>query len=149
MFHLTAAEGAQLTKRKRITQDTWGARLDPGSIWISIPELPPSLNVWSRKHWSARSREIARLTTDLTRLRMAYRIPCIARPRVQLVYYFADKRRRDPDNYTPKHLLDGLRHAGIIADDNVEVLQLPQPEFKVDRDQPRTEIFITEWRSET
>jgi Holliday junction resolvase RusA-like endonuclease len=91
---------------------------------------------------------VEEMTENLTGLRRAFRIPRVERPRVQLVYYFATRRHRDPDNYTGKFILDGLRHAGIIADDNSEVLQLPQPEFHVDRERPRTEILITEWRAE-
>ncbi len=148
MIRLTAAEFAGLTRRRRprLTPATWDARVDPSRIWISIPELPPSLNEWSRQHWTVRDREVARLSGDLTRLRQAFRIPMVEMPRVQLIYYFATRRHRDPDNYAGKFILDGLRHAGIIADDRDGVLQLPQPEFHVDRERPRTEILITEWR---
>jgi Holliday junction resolvase RusA-like endonuclease len=152
MLRLTVAEAAKLTKRQRkpvkrirLTTATWEATVEPGRIWIQIPELPPSLNVWSRQHWTTRSKEVARLSADLTMLRLAHKIPTVAKPRVQVVYYFPTKRRRDADNYAPKYLLDGLRYSGIIADDNSEVLQLPQPEFHVDRERPRTEIYITEW----
>jgi Holliday junction resolvase RusA-like endonuclease len=152
-IRLTAAQAARLTKRQgvkltklRPTAATWDATVSPGRIWISIPELPPTLNEWSRQHWSVRSSEVARLSSDLTMLRLKYKIPITARPRVQVVYYFSMKRRRDPDGYTPKFLLDGLRYAGIISDDNADVLQLPQPEFRIDHEKPRTEIYITEWR---
>lgn len=151
MLRLTAAQAARLTKRHRplSVQATWDARAEPGRIWISIPELPPSLNEWSRRHWTVRAEAVETLTDELAKLRMAFRIPKVELPRVQLVYYFATRRHRDPDNYAGKFLLDGLRHAGIIADDNAEVLQLPQPEFKVDWERPRTEILITKWRVES
>ncbi|MDR3599389.1 MAG: hypothetical protein P4L49_02720 [Desulfosporosinus sp.] len=126
----------------------WDALVNPEpplSIWICIPELPPSLNVWSRKHWRVRHALVEEMTNNLRLLAMAYKIPRIEKAEVRLVYFFRDNRRRDPDNYAPKFLLDGLRKSGIIAEDNFKVLRLPQPEFKVDGKNPRTEVWITEW----
>jgi Holliday junction resolvase RusA-like endonuclease len=139
-------QGVKLTKLHP-TAATWDARVDPGHTWICIPELPPSLNEWSRQHWSERDRRVEEMTENLTGLRRAFRIPRVERPRVQLVYYFATRRHRDPDNYAGKFLLDGLRHSGIIADDCDGVLQATIPEFKVDRERARTEIIITEWEA--
>ncbi|MBW2672148.1 MAG: RusA family crossover junction endodeoxyribonuclease [Deltaproteobacteria bacterium] len=86
------------------------------------------------------------MTNNLRLLALAANIPKIERAEVRLVYYFKDQRRRDPDNYAGKFILDGLRKAGIISDDNAGVLRLPQPEFRVDRQAPRTEVWITEWK---
>ena len=33
-------------------------------------------------------------------------------------YHFRDHGRRDPDNYTPKFLLDALVHGGVLTDDD-------------------------------
>jgi crossover junction endodeoxyribonuclease RusA len=129
---------------------TWQATVthNPLRIWLCIPALPPSLNVWSRKHWRIRHAQVKALTTNLLGLRLENGLPKVERPRVQLVYYFRDNRKRDPDNYAGKFILDGLRHAGIIADDNAGVLRLPQPEFQVDKQRPRTEVFVSEWSEE-
>lgn len=127
----------------------WDARVEstsPPSIWICIPTLPPSLNEWSRKHWRVRHRAVEEMTNNLRLLALAVNMPKIERAEVRLVYYFRDRRRRDPDNYAGKFILDGLRKAGIISDDNAGVLRLPQPEFMVDRQAPRTEVWITEWK---
>ena len=35
--------------------------------------------------------------------------------------------------------------AGILADDNADVLRLLPVEFRVDRERPRTEVFVREW----
>lgn len=43
---------------------------------------------------------------------------------VTLTYHFPDKRRRDPDNFSGKMLLDGLVHAGILADDSFDNIDL-------------------------
>ena len=62
---------------------------------------------------------------------------------VEIVYYFPDRRRRDPDNYSGKFLLDGLTRAGIIADDSFDCIKL-QLGADFDKENPRTEIIITE-----
>ena len=61
---------------------------------------------------------------------------------VQLTYYFPDRKRRDPDNYSGKMVLDGLVKAGIITDDSFGHIQLLLA-AGYDRDNPRTEIKIT------
>ena len=48
----------------------------------------------------------------------------IRRAVVRLTYHFADRRRRDPDNYSGKMILDGLTAAGIIADDSFFCIDL-------------------------
>lgn len=129
-------------------KQNWEARVKAGpplQVTINIPILPPSLNVWARKHWRIRHQQIDAITEGLKLLAIEKQIPCIERAEVRLTYFFRDKRRRDPDNYVGKFILDGLRKAGIIADDNAEVLKLPQPVFRVDPANPRTEINIVEW----
>ena len=44
--------------------------------------------------------------------------------RVTITYFFKDRRRRDPDNYSGKFLLDGLVAAGILKDDNFQCVEL-------------------------
>lgn len=61
---------------------------------------------------------------------------------VTLTYYFKDKRRRDPDNFSGKMLLDGLVNAGILADDSFSNIDLVL-QGKHDKNNPRTEIYIT------
>ena len=46
------------------------------------------------------------------------------RAEVLIEYRFQDKRRRDPDNYSGKFLLDGLRKGGIIKDDDFRHIKL-------------------------
>jgi len=43
---------------------------------------------------------------------------------VQITYHFKDRRRRDPDNYSGKLLLDGLVGAGVITDDSFTHIEL-------------------------
>lgn len=59
---------------------------------------------------------------------------------VTLRYHFKDKRRRDPDNYSGKMILDGLVGAGIIKDDSFNNIKLIlEAEFGVDKG---TEIIV-------
>ena len=62
---------------------------------------------------------------------------------VKIKYYFPDKRRRDPDNYSGKMLLDPLTKEGIIKDDSFKCITLLL-EGDYCKGNPRTEIEITE-----
>ena len=133
--------------RRATEHNDWDAKYEagpPARLWIRLPYLPPSLNVWSRQHWSKRHREIRDLTEHMMFLAMCKRVRMFRQAEVRVTYYFRDRRKRDPDNYTPKGILDALRHAGILADDDAESISLPQPEFRVDSKMPRTEIVILE-----
>lgn len=48
----------------------------------------------------------------------------LPRARVTLTYFFPDRRRRDPDNYAGKMLLDGLTSARILQDDSFGNIEL-------------------------
>ena len=61
---------------------------------------------------------------------------------VRIKYYFTDRRRRDPDNYSGKMILDGLVRAGIISDDSFLCIDL-QLQAVYDKG-GYTEIFIEE-----
>ena len=62
---------------------------------------------------------------------------------IRITYFFKDRRRRDPDNYSVKFILDALVSEKIIADDNFNVISL-WIFGKVDKDNPRTEIEVLE-----
>lgn len=61
---------------------------------------------------------------------------------VTITYFFKDKRRRDPDNYSGKFILDALTQEGIIADDSFDVIDLLVKKGGVDKNNPRTEIEV-------
>ena len=62
---------------------------------------------------------------------------------VNITYYFKDKRRRDPDNYSGKMLLDPLVREGILKDDSFkEIVLVLSADY--DKEKPRTEIYISE-----
>lgn len=145
-----ARELGLLPKKKKLitlpkpTQAKWDAEVTPEETRITIPGELPSLNQWSRQHWAKRKEKLDNLTGCMRLLALAFKIPRYERPQVRVVYYFRVKRRRDKDNYAPKFILDALRYAGIIAEDNADVLELLPVEFEVDAVSPRVEVWIKE-----
>lgn len=62
---------------------------------------------------------------------------------VHIHYFFKDGRRRDPDNYSGKMLLDPLVREGVLQDDSFKHVEL-RLSAGVDKLNPRTEIEIIE-----
>ena len=60
---------------------------------------------------------------------------------VTITYYFPDRRRRDPDNYSGKFILDPLVSEGVLSDDSFSVVTLVL-KADVDKRNPRTEITV-------
>jgi hypothetical protein len=95
---------------------------------IEIPIKCPSRNIlYSGKHWSVRSR-MANEIHDLV-------FCCVIRQKertkfntcfITYVCQFKDKRRHDPCNMEIKLFQDGLVKAGVIPDDNSDVVKLLQ-----------------------
>lgn len=109
----------------------------------TINEIPPSNNKFIGRTNKWEYQELKKYWAQLIWLN------CRPRPDkplekaiVTLTYYFANKIRRDPDNYSGKFILDGLVKAGIIADDSFGNIDLRLC-GKVDKANPRTEIEVT------
>ena len=81
-------------------------------VHFTVPALPPTLNVWSRLHWSAR----ARYSRDWKLWIRAHApdVPMFHKP-VVVTLTFVCRRRRDADGM-PKFVLDGL--VGRILQDD-------------------------------
>lgn len=123
----------------------WDAKIIPGGVWLQTPEVVPSLNVWKNWHWAKQGRYKQELKDAITLLALAIKMPKFERTTVQIIYYHGTRRRRDPaDNYAPKFLMDALVAAGILADDNGELVKVPPVGMEYDRERPRTEVFIWE-----
>lgn len=112
----------------------------------TIPQIPPSNNRFIGR---TNFREYQRIKKEWERL-----IAFVCRPKpdkpiekavVKITYYFPDRRRRDPDNYSGKIVLDGLVKAGILMDDSFFNIQLLL-EGDWDKDRPRTVMEIREER---
>lgn len=65
----------------------------------------------------------------------------LERAEVCITYFFPDKRRRDPDNYSGKFILDALVREGVLVDDSFDNIRLSLA-AELDRDFPRTEIRL-------
>ena len=80
---------------------------------------------------------------------------CNTKPRhekfgLHLAFYAPNARRRDPDGLVAaaKTSIDGMVHAGIIADDSMKNIELFSQSFEIDRDNPRMEMIITPLHTE-
>ena len=113
-------------------------------VKIYLPFIPPSLNrVAGRGPYNYR--QAKERFTEQVRLNCINQRPKtpINRAAVTIRYYFPDRRRRDPDNYSGKFLLDGLTKAGVIADDSFSHITLSLEAY-CDPASPRTEIIVEE-----
>lgn len=110
---------------------------------IVIPEIPPSLNRFAgRKNVHEYRREKDRWRDMVAWLAMVIRPEKpFEQATVRITYFFPDSRRRDPDNYAGKMILDGLTAAGVIADDSFFCIRLVL-DGEVDRENPRTEVEV-------
>ena len=130
-------------KQKRRQSVQWDAKVFPGGVWLQVPFVPPSLNVWKNWHWGRQGRYKKDLYQAVKSLAMAMKLPKFGRAEVQIVYYHATNRRRDPaDNWAPKFLMDALVQGGILEDDNGDLVDVQPVDMRVDTERPRTEIFV-------
>lgn len=117
-------------------------------IKLVIPAIPPSNNKFLGNSHSYRPYLTAKeewhwmIRAALLRSGRKPQAP-LSRVVVELCYFFPDSRRRDPDNYSGKFILDALVREGVLVDDSFDCITL-RLTAKVDKEQPRTEIEIKE-----
>lgn len=111
----------------------------------TIHSIPPSNNKFIGRKAEWEYQEIKKQWAAL--------IQCLCKPKpptplegvtVTLRYFFPDSRRRDPDNYSGKIILDGLVKCGILKDDSFNCIDLEIEQGGVSKENPRVEIIITE-----
>lgn len=118
---------------------------DNKTITVVISDIPPSNNKFmGRRVHPAVYQEEKRHWAWLVRAG-AEDIPKepIKKAVVEITYTFPDRRRRDPDNYSGKFILDGLVRAGVIADDSFSNIELVL-KAEVRKHHKRTVIKIKE-----
>ncbi len=71
--------------------------------------------------------------------------PKFAKAEAVIVSYVPHNRVVDPDNLAFKIMLDALRYNEIIADDSINELAF-RVEGRVDKENPRTEMYVYEYR---
>ncbi len=108
----------------------------------TIPMIPPSNNKYIGRTNIYEYQRVKKAWAN------AVNICCCPKPEkpielteIRITYYFPDNRRRDPDNYSGKMILDGLVRAGIIADDSFKNITLTLC-AKCDKLSPRTVIEV-------
>ena len=108
-----------------------------------IPAIPPSLNRFAGRQNVHEYRKLKQEWTMLVKLccRKTPDKP-LERATVTITYFFPDRRRRDPDNFAGKLLMDGLTAAGVIKDDSFACVDLVL-KGDYDKQNPRTEIEVT------
>lgn len=135
--------GCGSEERQELTQALTGR-----PIKITIPDIPPSNN----KFMGRGTKYVQSVLYQEEKQKWAWMIKTKAKTRpkkpiekaeIKIIYYFKTHHRRDPDNYSGKFILDGLTSAGIIKDDSFSNIDLVL-RGRVDRLNPRTEIYITE-----
>ena len=57
--------------------------------------------------------------------------------------FMPSRRRADPDNFTPKFILDGFVESGLLVDDDGVHLKKLSIATDYDKDNPRTEFIFT------
>jgi len=95
---------------------------------ITLSGVPPSLNRFAGRENSREYRDSKDTWTRLAwagaRAAGAGAKPPPEKALVTITYHFPDRRRRDPDNYCGKVLLDGLTKARAIRDDSFDHISL-------------------------
>jgi Holliday junction resolvase RusA-like endonuclease len=126
------------------TLATWDAEVMDGVTKIVMPSIPPSLNVWKNWHWSKQKTYKDQMYANFAWLKLAFKLPTYEKCHVTVTFYFPVKRRRDlHDNYSIKFIGDSLVKAGILFDDNSELITVNLA-YDIDKDRSRTEIIIRE-----
>ena len=112
---------------------------------------PPTLNQIKNMHWGTRRRLKELWQQEVAVAAIQAGRPKFERTTVQIVLFYDIKRKRDQDNLmgsAGKFLLDGLRYAGVIPEDDLETVVLPEIMVKIDRENPRVEIWLKDLTKE-
>jgi hypothetical protein len=123
-------------------------KVDEHTLRISFPCLPPSKNDWIRLHWASQQKRWFKrwsswFLADYSWFVSGWRCPERVNVRIQL--YFPDRHQRDKVNFICfPPLVDSLKLAKIIPDDNSSVCTVDVPEPIVNGTR-RTVITIWSW----
>ena len=113
---------------------------------FEIPGRLPGLNeiiAAAKSHFGAYAKMKHEHTTAIAWL--AKKLPTYKRVELVITWYEPDQRR-DPDNIMAgqKFILDGLVAAKVIPNDNQKHIVSIVHRFRVDKQNPRVEVEITE-----
>ena len=124
--------------------------LDDGAgwmLWLPYATNPVPMNRnGSRKGWRAEAAKVAAVRSTAEVL-AHNRIPRQDRIRVRLDWEVTTRRTRDEDNLVKcmKHLVDGLRSAGVVVDDTREYVERLMPEINLAPAGPSRQAHMRLW----
>lgn len=114
---------------------------------ITIP-IPNSLNKYLGNshsyHGYSRDKEAVRWQIKAALTAAGKPKKPFERAVVTLVYHFPNNRRRDPDNYSGKFILDALVREGVLLDDSFDCVVLHLEKGDVRKNNPCVEISVAE-----
>lgn len=118
-----------------------------GTLRIILPGIPPTANTYlgnshHHKIYQTAKKEWENAVGWAVKA-AGWRGEPLKRARVELIYHFPNRRRRDPDNYSGKFILDGLKKAGVLVDDSFSNVQLVLVAGAVDKNNPHVEILVS------
>jgi len=97
-------------------------------IKFTVPDIPPSNNKYmgnsNSHHIYRQDKQQWEALIGWSVRAAGWRGEPLPRALVRITYHFKDRRRRDPDNYSGKFILDGLKAAGVIEDDSFQNVKL-------------------------
>lgn len=119
-----------------------------GRMKLIIPGTLPSLNEIidaAKGHWN-NYREMKELYTTAVKLKAGF-LPKLSQFDVTVTWYCPNKRK-DKDNIMAgqKFIFDGLQAAGKVDNDGWKQVRNVLHIFEVDKENPRVEVDITEFK---
>lgn len=106
---------------------------------ISLPDVHPSLNVWTRMHFRQRNDLKKQWENDTYYAAKMVGLPLLDAPIEIFINYYHPRTNVDLDNYTPKFIIDGLK--AFFKDDSFKYVRKLGWTFIKSRDK-RSEIVI-------
>ncbi|MFW6122330.1 MAG: Holliday junction resolvase [Petrotogales bacterium] len=115
---------------------------------LIIPGELPTMNEiinQSKIHWSKYKKMKETYDSIVAFYAEQQRVKLFKSVKLEIIYYRKD-RRVDPDNLSAgkKFIIDGLVQAGVLEEDGWSEIKGFSESWKVDKDNPRTEINFEE-----
>ena len=123
------------------------------SITLVLPLPHYCLSPNARTHWTMKA-GVTKKARRLAREAVEAEEVCTApwsRVKAHEAFFYGTNRNRDERNAVAmlKAYYDGVVDAGLIIDDNHQILSHGQPTFDIDKEAPRVEITIYNMEDDT
>ncbi len=106
--------------------------------------LHPSINVWMIMQRPAMN-NLKQIWKDFCKWwvnELGYQNYKLEKFEMTFITYMPTRRRSDPDNMSPKFIMDGFTESGFIIDDDGSHLKALTLKTDYDKENPRTEIYV-------